>query len=287
MSGGTSDPREALEERLRRDIDDEQAWRVYGDLLLERGDRRGELIMLSLQAREQPELAASVAALEAELLTSRRLDRRAGTWRHGFLIGATVELRHGWDTHGLAGLLTHPEAKLLHRLELVAHEGLPRRTFAELAKLDFGHIRALRVADQARGDAIVAALAETKQHRFVALELPHANLTHNGAIALARLAAGGSLRRLWLQRNHIRGKGIALLAPKLVDLELLDLRYVSIDLAGAQALASSPALARLRTLRLDTNKLDEASVLALAESSTLPRSISRFFRGVHEQRFSG
>lgn len=280
-----NDPAEALEERLRCNIDDEQAWRVYGDLLLDRGDRRGELIMLSLQAREQPELAPAVAALETEILASMGLNRRVGAWRHGFLVAAKVELR--WDTAGVAALLTQPAGTLLHRLELVTHEGLPKRAFTQLAKLDFGRIRALRFADQSRGDAFLAALAQTQGHRFVALDLPHANLTHHGAIALARLAEGGSLRRLWLQRNRIRAKGLALLAPKLVDLELLDLRYIKLDLASAQALASTPALARLRTLRLDTNKLDEASLLALAESTTLPRAITRFFRGVHEQRLSG
>jgi uncharacterized protein (TIGR02996 family) len=272
-----SDPRAALEARLRANLDDDEAWRVYGDLLLDQGDRRGELIMLSLLQREQPQLAARVEALADELREAAPQAR--GTWKYGFLVGAQAPLRVDDPLEFLHWLLTAPTTTLVRHVALEIPAELPEAELDGLAELDWSRIRSLRCADQPRGSAVVAALARTTT-RFEALELQHSELDLRGMRALARVAEHGTLRRLSLQRNAIAGEGLAELVPMLVGLELLDLRYVALELADARALAGAPALASLHTLRVDLHRLHVYCVQALAESTTLPRHITRLFRGV-------
>lgn len=275
-------PRELLEARLRANLDDEQAWRVYGDLLLDQGDARGELIMLSLLQREQPQLEERVRQLTAELRAQAPLTAR-GTWRHGFLLTAKLELGRRVSFEPLRTILSHPAYALVHHIELEVDPHLPEHELDKLGKLDWSRIRSLRYADQPYGDAIASALAHATTC-LEALDLPHTQLGRQGLRALAQLAKRGSLRRLWLQRNAIAGKGFALLVPKLAGLELLDLRYVALQEADARLLATAPALANLHTLRLDLHRLDVNGVQALADSTTLPRHITRLFRGVAELR---
>lgn len=281
------DPSAPIEARLRENPWDFEAWRVYGDLLLDRGDRRGELIMLSTSGNpSEPGLAGQIATLTREVAAKSTLPRLAGEWMFGFLTGFSHRIVDTLDIGGLQRLLAHPEAVLTRSLTLEVADTLSTRALAGLKAVDLRRIRELCVINQTRGDAILRAIATRPGHRFISLDLRNAGLTHNGALALAELAQGGTLRTLHLQRNRIRGKGIVALAPLLVGLELLDLRYNAIGQVGAQALAEAPALSRLQTLRLNTRDLDEAGVGALASSTTLPRPIARYWRGVLEQRFA-
>jgi len=71
--------------------DDHDALRVYADALIERGDVRGELIVVQLQRRvgDSPELVARerelVERLDAELAAHLAQPRAAFAWRNGFL----------------------------------------------------------------------------------------------------------------------------------------------------------------------------------------------------------
>src|SRR5689334_9362794 len=83
----------ALERTLREHPDDEAAWMVYGDWLLERGDVRGALIQLEhrharARAADRPALRREIDALVQQ---HQRRWRRAlpkgvavQTWKHGF-----------------------------------------------------------------------------------------------------------------------------------------------------------------------------------------------------------
>lgn len=279
------DPAAALEEQLRQQPDDGEAWRVYGDLLLDRGDRRGELIMLSLlhERSPDPQLGARIAALSQALRASSTIPNPHGRWRYGFMVELSDSIDHPDHIDELARVLEHPDAVLLHSLELRSDL---RRGRAKLARLDLLRIRRLRFVDQPRGDAFLHTLAQRGEHRFVELDLRNAGITHHGVKALAKLAESSTLRSLHLQRNRIHGKALVALVPKLAELELLDLRYNPIGEIGVRALAEAQ-WRRLRTLRLHARDLDEPSMLALAESTTLPHRVRQFWRGALAQRFPG
>lgn len=280
------DPAAAIEEHLREQPDDREAWRVYGDLLLERGDRRGELIMLSLhnEGRHDPQLDAPIVALEQALRAASTIPTTHGHWRYGFLVEYAEFIHRPADIRELAALLDHPDAVLLHTLEL-AFDPEMRRGHKQLEQLDLRRIRRLRFVDQKRGDTVLRAIATRGEHRFHELDLRNAGITYAGIDALARLAEPGTLRRLHLQRNRIHGKALVALVPKLAELELLDLRQNPIGELGVRALAEAPTWRRLRTLRLHARDLDEASLRALAESTTLPHPVRQFWRGALAQRF--
>ncbi|MBA3503846.1 MAG: TIGR02996 domain-containing protein, partial [Deltaproteobacteria bacterium] len=116
-----------LAELLRSVIarpDDLDALRVYADVLIERGDPRGELIAVQLQRREQdsPELVARerelAAALDATLVGQLDQPGAAFSWQRGFLeaidFTPTAERRALADT--LRQLGTLPLARQLRRI---------------------------------------------------------------------------------------------------------------------------------------------------------------------------
>lgn len=278
-----------IEARLRDDPDDGEAWWVYGDHLGDLGDPRGELVALARSGTAEGLERAKGLAQELALEGRRQLNGddwvivRDRDWRHGFVLAVSLTIDHPGDIRSLERALAAPCARLLRSLTLRIGPSIPARHLAKLAELQLGCLRELSITEQPRGDAALRSLVGACT-QLATLDCRGAGLTHNGAIALAELASSGTLRRLHAHRNRIRGKGVAAIAPKLAGLELLDLRDNDIGRAGLAALAETPALGSLRTLRLqlETFALDDLRILA--DSATLPRPIVRYVRGVLEQR---
>lgn len=268
-----------IEGLLRDEPYDWMSWMVYADYLCDVGDPRGALIN-SVGSAESRELEQRLIAEASVTLGSVR----AHDWENAFLISASLTIHDEDDLADLERVLEAPYARLLRELVLEVGAELDADTLARLGSLSLARLRVLSIAEQP-GDALLGALVGAAT-QLVELDCRGCGLTLAGARALAELASAGTLRRLHLQRNAIPDAGLAVLAPKLVGLELLDLRDNDIGHAGLAALAGTPALAALRTLRLqlDTFKLDELEVLA--KSTSLPLPIRRYVGAVFEQRRS-
>jgi hypothetical protein len=284
MSGDASIT--AIELRLI-DGGDADAWPVYADYLSDIGDPRGELLSLVFSSGEStPGSRERVDELE------RALERddpdtahvlKARWWLWGFMHEADIHLDSDADIDTLARALATPAARLLREVSITLGDDLPADALARLATLPLLRARTLSIAEQRHGNALLGALAGVCTH-LQELDARGSALTMPGVTALAELASRGTLRRLHLQRNHISGSGVALLAPKLVGLELLDLRDNDIGETGLAALARTPALGALRTLRLQLDTFRDDDLQPLARSRTLPPAIVRYVRALLEQR---
>jgi len=102
--------------------DQEAAWLVYADWLLERGDVRGELIHFALDGTEGALRRMSFLEQDLEPLLSPRLFARRShwhlRWRRGFLCGASTDRDRPIETEALAALCADPHAVLLETLFL-------------------------------------------------------------------------------------------------------------------------------------------------------------------------
>ena len=127
---------DALEAAILAAPDDLERWAVYGDLLQERGDARGEIIGLEEEIRRLGESEARRAKLAALIAAHR------GQWlgpelaalcetdgnpievdlTHGFILGARIGLVGIWENihpiEILEALFERPAARLLHSLVL-------------------------------------------------------------------------------------------------------------------------------------------------------------------------
>jgi hypothetical protein len=257
----------ALEMRLIDGDVDAETWPAYADYLNDIGDPRGELLSIIYCGGDSSERSsARWKELELELehndpTTVHVLE--ASWWLWGFMFEGEVRLERAADIDTLARALATPATRLLREVTFKLGADLGAEDLSRLAELPLARLRTLNIAEQPHGDALVGALAGACT-RLVELDARGTALSRQGVTALAKLAAGGTLRRLHLQRNRISGSGVALLAPKLVGLELLDLRDNDIGANGLAALAATPALGAVRTLRLqlDTFREDDLEPLA-------------------------
>jgi uncharacterized protein (TIGR02996 family) len=279
-----TNPVEAIEARIRANEADSEAWRVYADWLLDRGDRRGELIGLELLPESSPELRDKIAMLVGKYRRTWEppaLPVKADyEWRYGFVTAVTItDIAQPRQVRSLERLLSDPQARLLSRMEL-SFRGRTSGTklFKPLAELDLGKLRWFRTYHLDSGDKLVRALVQQPSWRLHTLALRRTGLTNEGAIDLAHCAQLSGLRRLYLANNAIGGLGVAALAnaPTLSQLEELELLGNEIGLAGAKALAASPFLARMERLYAD---VDEEGKRALASSfSPNPNSAGAWTR---------
>lgn len=271
-----------LEMRLSDGSNDWAAWPVYAEHLRSIGDPRGELISLVYSNGDSDRILELEQALDRNDPAYVHV-LEASWWLWGFMFEGEAHLETAADIDTLASALAAPATRLLRELTLTLGADVSAQDLAGLAKLPLARLRTLNLAEQPHGDALLCGLAGACKH-LVELDARGAGLGKQGVTALAQLASQGTLRRLHLQRNNISGTGVALLAPKLVDLELLDLRDNDIGARGLAALAATPALGRLRTLRLQLDTFREADLQTLATSRTLPVAIVRYVRAVLEQK---
>jgi hypothetical protein len=256
--------RAELAAALRRDLDDEHAWSVFGDLLTEVGDRRGELIALEQRA------ASCERAFERSLLEHQArelfdaLERGwlgsladAGLevgWRRGFAIEVVVARAHAST---LARLLELPSAALLQRLVVVRPRSLT------------DVVRALADRPDRPIDALVIRNPVESSFEPLAALRSLTTLTLEGVDleGLDALAALPELRSLTLRRCAGAPAG---LAAGFADLRSLELSAH----AGVEQLdvAALDVLARLRALtRLDLSDAGWPHIDAVAELIELER----------------
>lgn len=262
-------PRGQLEAVLRRDPADEQAWAVFGDLLAELGDRRGELIALEQRARacERPFERALLEHQARELFDGEH--RRwlgpladAGleiVWTRGFAIEVVIARAHAST---LASLLELPTSALLRRVVLVGPRSLARVAglLAERA-IEALVIRGLASHEAPRGDrGALATLAGLES--LTELSLEGISLDED----LATLAALPHLRALALRRCQGSLRSLA----GFTRLQTLEVSaHAQIEQLGFEPLAGLAGLVELRELDLGDAGWPHAD--ALAELTRLER----------------
>jgi uncharacterized protein (TIGR02996 family) len=233
-----------LQRRLLDDPDDERAWLVYADRLVEQGHYRGEIILLEHRlATAERERYRSVEAARLCEETRPKLDALYALHRDAMLgpLAAAPRdkfqsrLRNGfidWISVGggarqhLAVLASHPLAAFLRTVEMRTADGATTQAlFAALAGKpvrDFSYSHALRVAD------------------------------------LSPLAALTDLRQLKVSKSPIRTLAPLANLARLEELLLLEMK--DLDLA---------AIAKLPNLKMVY--LRESTVLDLSPLLALPR----------------
>ncbi|MFO7567150.1 MAG: hypothetical protein R6X02_31180 [Enhygromyxa sp.] len=248
--------RRELEAALRRDPGDEQAWAVFGDLLAELGDPRGELIALEqrAQASERPFERALLEHQAGELF--EREHRRwlgpladAGlevVWQRGFAVEVVIARSHAST---LATLLELPTSALLRRVVLVRPRSLAR-VAKLLAASDARSIEALVIRGHA-GDSL-EPLASLESLTELSLE--------GAALAgIAPLTALPRLRDLILRRCEGELRGLAGF-HRLQTLEVS--AHARAEQLGPDPLAPLAALVGLRELDLGDSGWPQADALA-------------------------
>lgn len=275
------DPIARIEAQLRTKPDDWHAWRVYADHLLDRGDRRGELVHLHDAVAHDPALARRIEALERELNVGRTYQRGADTWRYGFRIGLSFSLAVARDVRELAAILVDPKHPLLSSLQLECDVGLNPKFLAPLAGeplarlVDIAGDPGWRGTGFERGDALAGVLARTPTLALRRLVLERTKLGDKGLVALSE-APLTDLRSLDLRSNPFGSVGLAALldSPVVATLEHLDLRSLQLDARALDALAGSSQLGRLRTLRLTL----QPGLARLLDSPTLSAEVLDYWR---------
>lgn len=250
--------RPQLEAALRRDLHDEHAWSVFGDLLAAEGDSRGELIALEQRAAacERPFERSVLMHRAAELcererrgwlgpLADAELDL---TWERGFVTKAVISRRH---VASLEALLSLPTAALLSKVECIGP-----RSLGSIAKALSRHPVAaldLRIPPGRKFSGSLAQLAALDQ--LVELEVEGA--TTEGVDALAELP---KLQRLSLRRFDGDLSGLAHGFTSLRNLELS--ARSNVTQLGPDALAPLAGLVDLRELVLSDGGWEQLEPLA-------------------------
>lgn len=287
-----------LEARLLENLDDDAAWLVYGDWLLEHDDVRGTLVQLERRlpaSRDRRALEAEIAALVAKHQARWREtlppEIDVVGWRHGFVTAIAIT----WSDDApaqLARALELPVAKFVRCVRLGDPGGVevdeeeiedfenytpPPIEAAALATLALGGATQLELPYVRIGDAGAQALATSPAlANLEHLDLRYAGIGDDGIGALA--ASLPRVRRLHLQRNRIGPVGAVALA-RLGALVELDLRYNPLGAEGARALAAAPFLPQLARLALYRADVTADGARALATSQLAP-SLRNYWRSL-------
>lgn len=268
MSG---DEGSALEARLRCQPDDWDSWLVYADLLMERGDPRGQLVVLEHRITQggpgADALLAERDALVARLQPGWAIDALPQgaviERRFGLIVGAVVPAVVA--PARLGALLAHPEARLLSRLQLRPPDDPDALGWEEAPDEPSD--------DTPRPEPIDGAGIQLHLSEPIELEeggvlpptcLPEAWIRQLAALDLSRI------RHLSLAYCPL-GVGVRHLvaSPQLGGLAGLDLRYAYLGDPGAEALAAGRHLRGLRRLHLQRNQIGPIGAVALAGAAHL------------------
>jgi uncharacterized protein (TIGR02996 family) len=267
---------EALQARLRDDLEDEQTWLVYADWLTDQGDMRGELVRISLQLGKKPP-SRERRSLEQRAKAIREAHREV--WDRGLPKAPELSLyhHHGFVTSVdvrwseaapalLQELLAHPAARLLTRLSLTGdYSTQALETLAQCSAL-----RVFRTLDLSSYYLHPAHLEPLLRSPHLALRSLHLGGRHRGdllAEQVAQIETLGSLRELGLEDNQLSAKGLSALArsPFLRELRVLSLDENALSSEGASALASAD-WGELRVLSLSETELRDEGAQILADS---------------------
>jgi hypothetical protein len=258
--------RRAIEAALRSDPSDEQAWAVFGDLLADAGDSRGELIALDQRARASDKpFERSLLEHQARELFEREHRRWLGpladagldiVWERGFATQVVIARAH---VAAVRALLALPTSALLRRMVLVHPRGLAsivallRDHESDRAPSSAGFpLAALEVRGLADGNGSLAPLAELGS--LVQLGIEANALTEIGALAGLAHLRSLSLRRCTGPLDGLAGFG------GVTALELS--AHVAVASLGPDALEPLAGLTGLRELDLGDAGWTSADALA-------------------------
>jgi uncharacterized protein (TIGR02996 family) len=270
----------ALVDAIEADRDAAAPYLVYADWLSQRGDPRGELIVVQdeLARATDPERQALLRAREQELLDAHLAEWMGGevrgprielTWQRGFLDTLYLDYRQA-DTGGFARLMRSPLCRFVRVIHLRTHvrEGLP----ALLASPVLRHVETL---------CLGSYRFESFSTRGIADRFPD-------LVSLDCDSAALDLQEL--RFPALRSLGIALDGFKLANLEAIAAadvpRLESLLIWGGymqeddepwfpadhcRRLFDATAFPALRTLRFDSCGFGDQLVDALVGSTLLPQ----------------
>lgn len=254
-----------LQERLRRDPGDDEAWTVLADWLMEHGDRRGHLVGAGIEPWRWHTMGRDN---QAEWLAGLDLpsDGVRLSWKHGFVVGVSVTDWGATVRDFVDSLLDHPTGALLGRLTIVAITPAPP-LLAEPGLLR--RFRGLHL-DPALDpvEQLPAFLGAPELGSLVDLHLPSLRIGRPALEVLASSPTFGGLTRLFLGLNPLGDDGMAMLAGSaaLRDIEELRLGSVGVGPAGLRHLVRSPGLESLSYLDLFVNAIGDEGADVLARS---------------------
>lgn len=266
------DEGEALEAKLRDDLDDWPTWLVYGDWLLEQGDPRGELIQLAHRriTRRAPEEEMRDALVELEKAHRPKLEgAHVITHKHGFATGVSVAWKEDASAF-IAQLLASRDGRFITRLDIRGADPIHLARFDEI---DLSHLRELGMSEASSLEPLAsnATLANLR-----ALHLHGVRLGDDAVRMVARGFFRG-LRMLDVAYNQIGARGCEAIASAPWSLRALDLRNNPIGEEGARVLALAPSLASLESLDLYIHDIDKRGARWLTTSPHLCEGIRRLY----------
>ncbi|PZR13505.1 MAG: hypothetical protein DI536_12150 [Archangium gephyra] len=302
------DAPETTEESLRAEIlanpDDDAPRHVLSDLLIERGDPRGEFIALQLQLEAAPDEAVSTRA--KELLNAHgdgwvglSRDEALPTFRRGFveslqifepLVSTAVAELCGREPVRALRFVTSRRMEMhslslapwlprIHTLEFVANNryGLAGVTADALeALLETSSIRGLKrlvLRDQPVGDHGAAMFAQyaSSLPSLRALVLQNAALTARGARTLSGIRWFNRLEELSLADNAFQVQGVEALVGNGAgrSWKTLDLSGTAMGNAGAFVIARARAMTSLSSLFVARNRNGPNGLAAILDAPHL------------------
>ena len=244
-----TDAERRLLEQIRANPHDKQVRRVYGDMLGERGDERGEYTQIALQetwgdakprydelSRREGEWAAELGLGTIFCQWHRGLPALISTDVDAFVSHAEALARLPIENVTLSGPRHATVESLCEALVAVSSPAFERLALLSLQLgADARHVfesralaplRYLHVRDDLRDS--IASLGSTEHVRDLReLELPQCRIDDRGISALARSQRFASLRSLSLRGNDLGREGALALAtatgmPNLKRLDLVD-----------------------------------------------------------------
>jgi uncharacterized protein (TIGR02996 family) len=289
--------------------DDRDVLRVYADVLIERGDARGELIALQL-AGNAPDAEAQLAGQLSEALRDE-LDqaRMQIAWREGFIDAIEIAPAGTPLKDTFRKIAELPAARRLRRIAIRCVKpgwGPLGPHLAELARVapQLKALRELAVTEDVRpGDEVepsaVGKIAvftracpklevlelSSKDISFVDLELPALRRLVLGRISPNELWAFSQIEIPRLEELVTRFRTVSasaelgrICAMKLPKLHALDVTVADGDdmREVANSVLGSALVHQLRVLALRGNVLDSKAVRAIAKHTEVLRKLERF-----------
>lgn len=278
----SASPDQAIVDAILAAYDDDTPRLVYADMLLERGDLRGELIQLQCalaRATKDAESAADAAEDPrlAQLAKRERalLREHGGTWL-AELQALAKHLSFGF-TRGLVESVSAPsstlvpvaerllaQAPFLTRFGLTLFEGTIA-PFVASPLMDV--VRTLTVGGR-RVD-LRPLLARKKPTPLRVLEIDAARLLRDDFAALVACECLPDLRVLHVTRTQFGKDAPAPLVDLKTPLDALTLVTTNAPEALVEAITKAPGLARLRTLAITNNPIGDDGLAAILASKRL------------------
>ncbi len=278
-----------LEAQIARDLDDVDAFRVYGDWLIEHGDPRGELIALQTKKGHAKAAASWIEEHREHLLGDLyelSEETLQVTWRYGFIDSARLAKQQGGadadertTAQQLAALLAHPSATFLRELTFGLATGVENGNveyedvFAVLGRVCPAHVRSIDVGDWTEWEVSWTNAGDVSP----VWELPSLErlAIRAGSMALGKIDAP-ELRELSIVTGGLTAKAIrSIAAAKWPKLEKLVVYFGSSTygatggIADLAKLFSSPAPKKLTHLGLCNAEFADEICDAVAKSKLL------------------